>query len=121
VAGAIAVFLATIGVFGMTYYLVIQRTREFGVRLALGATTGKLRALVLIEALQIAFPGMVIGLGSAALAGWAARRVLFDVSIANPITYVMAAGAQVAVVVLACWIPAIRASAVDPLTALRAE
>jgi predicted permease len=121
VAGAIAVFLATIGVFGMTYYVVMQRTREFGVRMALGATRARLRRLVMLEGLRIVLPGVVAGLLLAAAMGWAARGLLFGISVANPATYLLTAAAQVVVVALACWLPAVRASAVDPLTALRAE
>jgi putative ABC transport system permease protein len=121
VCGAIAVLLATVGLFGVTYFVVMQRTREFGVRLALGATGSGLRRLVVGEALQLVTPGILIGVVAAIASGFAASSILFGVSAASPIAYVVAAIAQTIVAVAASWIPALRAARVDPLTALRAE
>lgn len=121
VCGVVAVVLATVGLFGVTYFVVMQRTREFGVRLALGATGSGLRRLVVGEALRLVTPGILIGVLAAVASGVAAGSVLFGVSAASPLTYVVAAGAQALVAVAASWIPAIRAARVDPLTVLRAE
>jgi putative ABC transport system permease protein len=121
ICGVVAVLLATVGLFGVTYFVVMQRTREFGVRLALGATGAGLRRLVVGEALGLVTPGILIGVLAAVAAGLAARSLLFGVSAASPVTYIIAAGAQSLVAVAASWIPAIRAAGVDPLTALRSE
>lgn len=121
VCGVIAVLLATVGLFGVTYFVVMQRTREFGVRLALGATGAGLRRLVVGEALRLVMPGILIGALAAVAAGFAAGSVLFGVSAASPLTYIVAAGVQALVAVAASWIPAIKAARVDPLTVLKAE
>ena len=121
VCGAVAVLLATVGLFGVTYFVVMQRTREFGVRLALGATGPGLRRLVVGEALQLVTPGIAIGVLAAVAAGLAARSLLFGVTPASPATYVAAAAAQWLVAVAASWIPAVRAARVDPLAVLRSE
>jgi predicted permease len=121
VCGLLAVLLATAGLFGVTYYVVLQRTREFGVRLALGSTRGSLRSLVMGETLRLVFPGILFGVLAAFGAATVARSVLFGVSNMSPVAYLMAAAAQSLVTVGASWVPAIRAARVDPLVALRAE
>jgi predicted permease len=121
VCGVLAVLLATVGLFGVTYYVVLQRTREFGVRLALGSTTSGLRSLVMGEALRLVSPGILIGILAAIGAAAAARSLLFGVSVTSPLPYLVAAAAQSLVAVGASWVPATRAARADPVVALRAD
>ncbi len=119
--GIVAVILVTVGLFGVTYHVVSQRTREFGVRLALGATAQDLRRMVLGESLRLAAPGLVIGLVVAAAAASAAGSMLVGVSALDPRVYLAAVTLQLAVTLLASWAPARRASRVSPQTTMRAE
>ena len=121
VCGTLALILATVGLFGLTYLTVSQRTREFGVRTALGATPGRVMTLVLREGASLILPGVVLGLAGAALAGRLAASTLFGVSPADPSTYVWSALLQTAVAMLACLLPAYRATKADPMLALRAD
>jgi putative ABC transport system permease protein len=124
VLGAFAVLalvLASIGIYGLVSYSVATRTREFGIRLALGAERGSVISLVLGGGLRVLLLGVAIGLAGA----WAATRVmsglLYGVTATDPLTYAALAALLVAVGVLASYIPARRATRVDPLTALRSE
>lgn len=119
--GIVAAILVTIGLFGVTYHVVNQRTREFGLRLALGATAGDLRRMVLSESMRLVAPGLIVGLVVAAGAASAAGNMLVGVSPLDPRLYVAALTLQVAVTVLASWAPALRASRVSPQTTMRAE
>ncbi|MCR4376358.1 MAG: FtsX-like permease family protein, partial [Acidobacteria bacterium] len=119
--GTLAVVLVTVGLFGVTYYAVIQRTREFGIRLALGATARDLRRLVLGESLRLIAPGLVLGLVVAAVAGSLARVVLLGVSPLDARWYIAAIVLQVGVALLASWSPARRAARVSPQTTLRGD
>ncbi len=121
VCGTLALILATVGLFGLTYLTVSQRTREFGVRAALGATPGRVLNLVLREGLWLILPGVLLGLAGAAVAGRLASSTLFGVSPADPSTYAMSALLQTAVAMLACLLPAYRATKADPMLALRAD
>jgi putative ABC transport system permease protein len=119
--GLVAVILVTVGLFGVTYQVVSQRTREFGVRLALGATAQDLRHMVFGESLRLAAPGLVIGLVVAAAAASAAGSMLVGVSALDPRVYLAAITLQLAVTLLASWVPALRASRVSPQTTMRSE
>lgn len=119
--GTLAVVLVTVGLFGVTYYAVIQRTREFGIRLALGATAADLRRLVLGESLRLIAPGLVLGLVVAGVAGSLTRVVLLGVSPLDARWYVAAIVLQVGVALLASWSPARRAARVSPQTTLRGD
>ena len=121
VCGTLALILATVGLFGLTYLTVSQRTREFGVRAALGATPGRVMILVLREGASLILPGVVLGLAGAALAGRLAASTLFGISPADPSTYVWSALLQTGVAMLACLLPAYRATKADPMLALRAD
>lgn len=117
----VALALGAVGIYGVMSYLVTQRTREFGVRIALGATTGSVLSLVLRQAGLLAAIGIGIGL----LGAFALRRTIenlvFNVSPADPITYAVVATLLAAVAVAACLVPARRAAAVPPMVALREE
>ena len=120
--GAAGVLLAAIGLYGMIAGRVAQRTREFGVRIALGADRRAILRDVLGRAIRLASIGIVGGALLAAVRGAGARgRCLLDVSPFDPLTYLVVSIALVGVCVLASFIPARRAMRVDPIVALRAE
>ncbi len=117
----IAMALTAIGVYGVMSYAVVQRTREIGVRMALGAQYHDMITAVLRNGLRLAFIGLAIGLAGALALTRVLKSLLFQVSPTDPITFIVAALVLVAVALLACWAPAHRAATVDPLEALRCE
>lgn len=119
--GAVALLLSAFGIYGVMSYLVTRRTREIGIRMALGAEAGALRRYVLSHGLRLASIGMAIGLPVAFGLSRLLRRVLFTVNPADPVVFVSAALLLAGIAVAACWSPARRATQVDPLEALRAE
>ena len=121
VCGGLALGLATVGLFGVTFYTVSQRTREFGVRVALGATPGRVMALVMREGLMLTVPGVIAGLAGAFLALRLTSRLLVGVGATDPSTYIVTAVLQTAVALGACALPAMRAMRADPMRALREE
>jgi len=121
VCGVLALGLATVGLFGVTFYTVSQRTREFGVRVALGATPGRVMALVMREGLMLTVPGVIAGIAGAFLALRLASRLLVGVGPADASTYIVTAVLQTAVALGACALPAMRAMRADPMRALRQE
>jgi predicted permease len=118
---AIALMLAAIGIYGVLSYAVSTRTREFGVRIALGASTRSVLMLVAREGLRWSVTGLVLGILGAALAGRLIAGMLYGVGTLDVSTYVAVAGGLLAVVVVACLVPAVRATRVDPITSIRAE
>ena len=102
-------------------YVVTQRTGELGVRVALGATTRDVLALVLREGVRLAVLGVVIGVAAAIVLTRLMRSMLFDVGATDPATFVLAPLLLVGVAVLASYLPALRATRVDPIEALRSE
>jgi len=121
VFAATAVTLAAIGVYGVMAFLVTQRTREMGIRVALGAQREDVRSMVLLAGLRLVAVGLVVGLAGAYFAGGVLERLLFEVESADLATFVAVAAFLGLVAVVATWIPARRATSVDPMTALRAE
>jgi predicted permease len=119
--GAAAVLLSTIGLFGVTYFAVSQRRREFGVRFALGATRADVRRLVFGETFRLAGPGILAGSGLAVIAAFAIRSALLGLATGSPTPYVAAVLVQGAIAALASWSPAARAARSSPLEVLRAE
>jgi putative ABC transport system permease protein len=117
----VATLLALVGLYGVMAYSVQQRTRELGVRLALGATGSNVMALVLRDGLQLVAIGLVLGLGGALASSSLLSRILYHVKPTDPATLASIAVMTTVVSALACALPALRAWRVDPVTALRAE
>jgi putative ABC transport system permease protein len=117
----VALVLAAVGIYGVVSGGVTERTREIGVRLALGASRGDILALVVHQGMTLTGIGVGIGLGAAVAASQAITSLLFGVSRLDPITYFGVTALLLGVSVIACWLPARRAARVDPLVALRYE
>jgi len=116
-----SLFLAMVGIYGVIAWTVRQRTREIGVRMALGAQSSAVLALVLRRGLKLAGAGIVLGLIGAMVLTRLLRSLLFGVGPADPLTFVAVPLLLVFVALLACWLPARRAANVDPMEALRSE
>jgi predicted permease len=119
--GFLAVLLAAIGLYGVMSYMVIQRTKEIGIRMAIGAERFEVLRMILREATVLTVTGLVIGTGLALAAAQAAKSLLFGLKPRDPLTLVMAVVTLCAVAALASFLPAYRASKLDPLAALRYE
>jgi predicted permease len=117
----VALVLAAVGLYGLISYSVTQRTREIGLRMALGADSGSVLSSVIWQALTLALIGMVIGLGASFALSRVVASLLYDISPVDPITYVAVALVLLAVAVAASLVPAFRATRVDPVAALRYE
>ena len=117
----LAIVLAAVGVFGVTAYAVARRTREFGIRMALGATPASVLGMVSRETLLLAVAGTAVGVGGTAATSRLLARFLFGVRPAEPVIVIGVAVAVVAVVVASAIFPARRATRVDPMVALREE
>lgn len=121
VFAAVALMLATLGVYGVIAYAVSQRTREFGIRIALGATSAAVSRVVLRRGIVLAATGMLVGIAGALAMTGVIRSLLFDVPATDPITFIGAIVVLSGAAVLASWLPARRAARVDPVIAMRAE
>ncbi len=119
VFGCGALLLAAIGVYGVISRGVAQQTRELGVRIALGAQPGDVLRLVLWRGLKLVAVGLGIGLAASLAATRLMASLLYEVTATDPLTFAAVGALLVAVALLACWIPARRATRVDPMTALR--
>jgi putative ABC transport system permease protein len=117
----LALVLACIGVYSVMAYVVTQRTSEIGIRMALGASPGAVQAMILGEGLRLAALGIGLGLLAALAATRLIQQLLFGVTAHDPLIYAGISLLLAAVAALACWLPARRATKVDPLVALRAE
>jgi predicted permease len=121
IAGSMALALGIIGIYGVISYTVAQRTREIGIRLALGAQRNKLKWMFVRSALVLTVVGVVIGLGTAAALMQLMKSLLFGISPLDPFTYFTVPLILAASAAIASYLPARRAAAVDPVEALRAE
>jgi putative ABC transport system permease protein len=121
IAGAMALILGIVGIYGVIAYAVTQRTREIGIRMALGAQSSELKRMFVRHGLLLAGIGAIIGLGAAAGLTRLMASLLFGVTALDPLTYIAVAAILIAAAALASYLPARRATRVDPLDALRAE
>jgi putative ABC transport system permease protein len=118
---AVAMILASVGLYAIVAYSVSLRTREIGIRMALGARPRDVLALTLNEGGRLAAVGLIAGLVVAWLSTGVMRSLVFDVSTTDPLTFVLAGGLLAAIGLLASYVPARRAARIDPTVALRCE
>jgi putative ABC transport system permease protein len=116
-----ALLLAGLGTYGVISYMVIERTREIGIRLALGAERRTVVRMVLRQGLGLIFTGAAVGLVCALVVSRAMGGVLYGVKPTDPVTFVAVAAVLVTVALVACYVPAQRAIRIDPMIALRRE
>jgi putative ABC transport system permease protein len=121
VFAAIALLLAAVGIYGVMAHAVSRRGHEIGIRLALGAEVGSVRRMVVAEGMKLGLTGIALGLLAALAATRLLSGLLFQVSATDSATFATLSVTLAAVVLLACYLPARRASQTDPMTALRQE
>jgi predicted permease len=121
ILGGLGLLLTAIGIYGVTAYIVAQRTREFGVRMALGARGRDVMKLVIRQGIWLVLIGVVNGMAASLAVSRLLKSFLFGLSAADPMTFGIIPLLLAAVALLACYIPARRATKVDPMIALRAE
>ena len=116
-----ALVLASLGIYALISYSVNQRTQEIGIRMALGASAGDVQSRIVMQTLRLAAVGMVLGVIASAALARSASGLLFGVTAADPVTFAVMLAVLLTVALLAGYLPARRASRIDPLVALRAE
>ena len=121
IAAAVALGLGVVGIYGAISYVVSQRTREIGVRMALGADRGHVRRMVLWQGMILAGIGVAVGLVAAVGLTHLMSSLLFGVKPTDPVTFAAVAALLTSVALVASYLPALRASRIDPLEALRFE
>lgn len=121
IAGSVALLLGAVGIYGVIAYVAAQRTREIGIRMALGAQAADVRRLILRQGMTLAGVGITIGLVGALGVTRVLRALLYETSPTDPLTFAGVVPLLVAAALLACWVPARRAMRADPIVALRCE
>jgi predicted permease len=119
--GGLALLLASVGIYGVISHAVSQRTREIGIRMALGADRGSVQRMVLGEGLRLVIAGMAIGIGAGLMLTRLLAGLIYGVSARDPLTFALGAAALVIVALGASYVPARRAMKIDPMAALRSE
>lgn len=119
--GSLALFLAVVGIYGVKSYVVSRRTREIGIRMALGADRRSVLLMVLREGVKLTAAGVVLGLGLSLMVAFALRAVLYGVNAVDPVTFTVAPLCLTGAALAACYLPALRAANIQPLRALRHE
>jgi ABC-type antimicrobial peptide transport system permease subunit len=121
IASSVALLLGAIGIYGVISYVVNQRTQEIGVRLALGASRRSVQSMVVRRGMTLATVGIAIGTVGALATSSALSSLLYEIDALDPLTYAAVAMALAVTALFASWLPALRASGVDPIVALRSE
>ena len=121
IAATLALILGAVGIYGTISYVVTRRTREIGIRMALGAQAADVRRMVVSQGGRIALIGVVIGLVAAVFSARYLESLLFEVQARDPLVFAAVSAIMIGVALLATWVPARRASAVDPVEAIRME
>jgi len=121
VAGAMALLLGIVGIYGVISYSVSQRTREIGVRLALGSTPGQVRMMVILDALQAVVPGLLVGAALTMASSGVLRSMLYGISRFDPIALLGAVLLLALAAVASSLVPAVRSTRIDPMLAIRGQ
>ncbi len=121
VASSLALVLGAVGLYGMLSYVVAERTREIGVRMALGARTDQVRRMVVFQGVRVVGAGVALGAVVAALSTGALRSLLFEVRTMDAATFAAMSAAMLAIGFVASYLPARRASRIDPVVSLRGD
>jgi ABC-type antimicrobial peptide transport system permease subunit len=119
--GMLALVLASVGIYGVVSYSVTQRVRELGIRMAMGATAGNVELMLIGEGIRLVGIGILVGTAIALLASRAVKSMLFTAGTGDAMTFVLVPAILTLVALLACWIPARRATSIEPWVALRDE
>ena len=119
--GLVALTLASLGLYGVISYAVSMRTREIGIRMALGAHSTNVRALIIRQGILLTAVGLAVGLGASLLVTPVLQSLLINLPANDPVTFTGVSGLLIAIALVACYVPARRATRIDPIATLRAE
>ena len=117
----VALLLTAIGIYGLLAFQVSERTREIGLRLAVGAQKGDIFKLIQIQGMRLVLPGIILGLAASLMLTRLVRHMLYGIGVSDPLTFILISVLLIVVASLACIVPAYRAARVDPLRTLRQE